>query len=52
MNSLCSPLRSFMKQETFDNIMRIVHEGTTSLSPELLNKALEHVSLKDRKLNF
>ncbi|XP_060602136.1 uncharacterized protein LOC132755300 [Ruditapes philippinarum] len=50
MNSICTPLRSSMSQETLDNIMRIVHEGATSLSDNQLERAINHFTSKSRKI--
>lgn len=52
MNSICTPLRSSMSQETLDSIMRIVHEGATSISNTQLEKAIGHFTSKARKIDI
>ena len=53
MNSLCTPLRVSMKQNTLDSLMKINFEGLQSLSPEQLKGAIDHFKTrKNRILQF
>ncbi|XP_062569445.1 uncharacterized protein LOC134231501 [Saccostrea cucullata] len=53
MNTICTPLRSCLKQQSLDNIIRIVSESSGSLTPRQLTRALEHFkSSKDKQLKF
>lgn len=53
MNSVCTPLRSSLKQQTLEHILRVVHCGPEQLTSAQLDKALARFKqIKDRMIDF
>ncbi|KAH3893012.1 hypothetical protein DPMN_017150 [Dreissena polymorpha] len=53
MTSVCSPLRTSLKQETLENLMRIVNSGQDQLTDAKLDTALAVFrNKKDRMVDF
>lgn len=53
MNTTCRPQRSSLKQQSLDNIIRIVSKSNGSLTEMQLTRAIDHFrATKDKCLNF